>query len=365
MRTEIDIDAAASRGIISEDQAIALRNFEAETAAEPLPSAERFQLFGGLSDIMAALGLAMTLVALGIALVQAHLSLLFLAFPPVLFLMAGRLDIKRKPCLTMVLFVAIVATLASALPVSLDIWGHDLIPNSAKAIAMFVLGAAPALVAMRMFWRRFRFPPVPAVASGLTAVSISLAFRPNLGMFDDAIAPANAALLLLSLPILGWAIWWDLTDIRRETERSQAAFWLHVCCGFLITRSACSLFTGNDALNMNLSVGLGSDQQGPFFVIFALCLLVSLILDRRSLLVSSVLPMLALFERMGEARLGLFAMGCFLLLLAYFWNAARVALLRRLPIMIVAQLPRTDIVQPGQRPTRRHHELMPRKIQRR
>jgi len=361
MRMEIDIDAAASRGIISEDQAIALRNFEAETAGEPLASSERFQLFGGLSDIMAALGLAMTLLALGLFLSRAHLTLLFLAFPPVLFVLARRIDLKRKPCLTMVIFVAIVATLASALPVSLDVWGDRMVHNVVKATAMFVLGIAPALVAMVMFWRRFRFPPVPAVAAGLTAVSVSLAFRPNL--FDGmGYGPANAALLFMSIGILGWAIWWDLTDIRRETDRSQIAFWLHCCSGFLITRSACGLFTGNDALNLNLNLGLGSDQVGPFLVIFALCALISLILDRRSLLASSVLPMLTLFMRIGAAQLGLFAMGCFLLLFAFVWNAARVAVLRLLPTAVVAQLPRTQIVQPGQRPTRRHRELMPRKF---
>ena len=62
---DIDLDAASAEGIISEDQAIALRNFQARRAGESLSMAEKFQLYGGLSDVVAAVGLALTLVGAG------------------------------------------------------------------------------------------------------------------------------------------------------------------------------------------------------------------------------------------------------------------------------------------------------------
>ncbi len=304
----------------------------------------------------------MTLVALGRFLHQAHLTLLYLAIPPVLFIGANRIEVRSKPCLTAAIFLAIVIFAASALPASLNIWGDILDGNMLKATEMLALGTAPALIAIAIFWRKFRFPPAPAVAAGLVTLSIELVLRPSFSFDRMSYVPENIALLLMSLAMLGWAIWWDLTDIRRETDRSQIAFWLHCCAGFLITRSAHVLLTGSDALNLNLSFGIGSEHLGPFMAIFAASALISLIFDRRSLLASSVLPTLNLLFAIGAAQIGLFVMGCFLLSFSFFWNAARAAVLRLLPAVVVAQLPRTEIVQAGQRPTRRHRELMPRKI---
>lgn len=84
MLTEIDLDAAAAKGIISEDQAITLRNFEAKRAASSLSMAEKFQIYGGLTDITMALGLAMALMAVASILGEANFSLLYLLFPPAL-----------------------------------------------------------------------------------------------------------------------------------------------------------------------------------------------------------------------------------------------------------------------------------------
>ena len=67
MRTEIDLDAAAAAGIIGEDQAIALRNFQAQRDGMSGATSEKFQIFGGYADLVIAIGAAMVLIAVAIA----------------------------------------------------------------------------------------------------------------------------------------------------------------------------------------------------------------------------------------------------------------------------------------------------------
>ena len=62
---DVDLDAAAADGIISEDQVVALRNFQAQRTRQSLSMAEKFQIYGGLTDVVAAAGLALTLIASG------------------------------------------------------------------------------------------------------------------------------------------------------------------------------------------------------------------------------------------------------------------------------------------------------------
>jgi hypothetical protein len=124
------------------------------------------------------------------------------------------------------------------------------------------------------------------------------------------------------------------------------------------TRGAYGFVTGPSALEENFALGQSSDDLIWFLLIFGLSLLVSLLLDRQSLMIGFIIPTITFFDNIAREIYGMLFAGASLLIFTYFWNSWRARLLRHLPILLAAQLPRTDVVHRGQRPIRRRHELM-------
>ena len=349
MLTEIDLDAATTRGIISEDQAIRLRNFEAERAQQSLAMAEKFHIFGGLADIMAAAGLAMILFASSEFLSISNLSILFIVFPPLLLLLYNRISPKHRPCLAFVYSgAAILFTCATVPRAVTDFYGTE--PNAVLGI---VTGLIPASLCALIFWKSCHFPPIPAYIATLFVMSVMGLFQ----NFSDTYIADNIAMFISAVVVLGLAMWFDLTDVRRETERSQTAFWLHCVAGFFLTKAAFGLITG-DIFYEDSTTRLNVEHIIPFVMIISISLMISLTLDRRSLIFGSLVPSLELLTNIGHQSYALLVVGFFLLLFSVFWNRWRRLLLRLMPVTFVAQLPRTEVVNSGQRPTRRHAELL-------
>ncbi len=346
MLTEIDIDAAVARGIISEDQAIALRNFEAGRAQESLSMAEKFQIFGGLSDIMAAVGLAMVLVAMSDFLHGAKIFIILLIFPPLLLALYNRFSPKHKPCLALVCLISAIYFSLCTIPFYLD-ENYNISPNPILGI---ITGVIPALGCAWLFWKSCRFPPIPACMATICIFGAGGSMYAD----DQSNFPANVAFVIAAVMVLAIAIWWDLTDIRRETERSQIAFWLHCSAGFFLSRGAYGLITGHMVFDEDLTSGLVLQNAIPFSIVLASSVAISLILDRRSLIFGSIPPMIGFIANLENEMYGVFLAGAMLLLFTFFWSPWRRSLLRFLPVSIVAQLPRTNIIHYGQRPTRLH-----------
>lgn len=356
MQTEIDFEAAVAAGIIGEDQAIALRNFEAERLGMPSATAEKFLLFGGFHDLLNASALALVLVGLTIWLYDAKLSIVFLMLAPVVFALCTRINVRAMPLTTTVLMLSFVGYLLFGLPNFLksNYWGQ---PSNAVLIPFGIL---PALIGAWIFWRTFRWPPIPAVVALLFSIAVAFPLQPPNGELEQGKLVYHVAILLLSFGVLAAAIWWDITDIRRETERSQVAFWLHCCAGFLLTHAAFSMISGNEAFTQNSPASLDFQDAIAFAMTFSLFAILSLLLDRRSLLVGSMLPSIEFFTSFGSEGLGILFAGCCLLFFTWAWSFWRRGMLAILPSKVAAQLPRTQIIGFGQRPTRRHLPLKPR-----
>ena len=363
MRTEIDLDAAAEEGIINEHQAIALRNFQAEMDGLPIASAEKFRLFGGYADLVGALGLGLVLFAAFMLMIEADLPILIPVFAAVSFFIARRIDMRASPAVSTICMIAFLFSGTMIAPALLDEFG---IMSASDRAVMGVVFSLGCIVTTAIFWRRFHFPPTLATAvTGASLVLIDIATRIGWRDFDgyldfDNLLPAAVA-LIIALGALAAAIWYDLTDIRRETERSQTAFWLHCCAGFLLTRALFSLLTGVEVIDGNLMLTGIDMQQLPWLLAMVLgAALLSLLLDRRSLLTGVLLPLVGIFGNGDwEAGMGMLLAGSGLLFFNYGWVRMRIALLALLPTMLAAQLPRTSLTLHGQRPTRRHAEFLP------
>jgi heme/copper-type cytochrome/quinol oxidase subunit 4 len=275
---------------------------------------------------------------------------------------------RARPATATVMMCAYLAFSFSALPAAL----HEFHVDVDREVLPFVLYAVlPAVVATWLYWRAYRFPPTFAAAIMLIAIVLInllsdhfflLRWEQDFG--GKAHNLAGIATLIIAVSTLISASWWDMTDIRRETERSQVAFWLHCCAGFLISRSLFSLLTGRAVIDDNLVLtGLGVDQFPYVLAMIGGAALVSLLLDRRSLLVGVLLPTVGMFETIDSGfvgvGIGMLLAGVSLLFFSWGWVRLRIALLGILPRKWAAQLPRTGLGLEGQRPTRRHLPLLP------
>jgi hypothetical protein len=372
MRTEIDLDAAAEAGLIGEDQAIALRNFQATRDGMSGASSEKFQLFGGYADLVIGIGMAMIVLAGGLLLTGLdnidHFpavlvgALLCFAAAAGLFALTERINLRASPAMAMVLTVGFAGYSAFCLALVLIAIAEflDLRSRDVEAMVFGTALLAHAAV-MRVHWRRFRFPPTPALIVAVHGL-VALAVISDVASFGSrSIAMATTA-LLIATGTMAAGVWWDLTDIRRETERSQTAFWLHCVAGVLMSRALFSLLTGSRMIDGELMLTGLTLAQFPYVVAMVLgAAVISLLLDRRSLLVGCLLPTVGIFEGMGDDRTGMIAglmlAGTALIFFSTAWVRLRTGLLALLPEGIAAQLPRTSLIAQGQRPTRQNKEL--------
>jgi hypothetical protein len=138
-------------------------------------------------------------------------------------------------------------------------------------------------------------------------------------------------------------MWWDSSDPRRETRRSDVAFWLHLLAAPLIVHPIFTLLGLNDG-NANLLDAL------VVLLVYVLLGLTAIAIDRRALLVSALVYVLwaisDLFERFGAVELNLaltaLVIGSALLLLSAFWHNARRMIVAPLPGGLQAKLPVLD-----------------------
>lgn len=230
-----------------------------------------------------------------------------------------------------------------------------------ESMIPILTGLIPASICGFVYWRSTKFPPLPAIMVALFILCGTLPFQPEFGPINRDFRIYNIAMMGAATVVLAWATWWDLTDIRRETERSQVAFWLHCCAGFFISRGAYALVTGHMALEENFALGLGEENIFPFLMIFCTSVLISLLLDRRSLLLGSIMPTIIFFGNIGSEVYGILFSGLTLLIFTVFWRGWRQRMLQLLPPAVAAQLPRSEITHRGQRPTRQHIDLLQRK----
>jgi hypothetical protein len=279
--------------------------------------------------------------------------LYFFAFASGSIFAANRLNGKHLPTLTATLLASSLIAGAYAIGIfPIAYFDHE--QQELENIVVPIAGLIGATFFGWKFWRRIRFPILPAAIAAIWTFSIyTVAGEVVNGFWDsDPHSPIPDILMLISgVSILAWAVWWDITDIRRETERSQIAFWLHCCAGFAITHSVASMIgiLGRNQPELGAMIGNGSILV--IIIHIALAVLVSVTLDRRTLFSGACLSLL-LMKMDGGMPIGIPIAGILLLSVSVSWNSIRAALLNRLPVRITANVPRVELMHNSRRPTR-------------
>lgn len=363
----VELEAAVKSGVITPDVARALRNFSAEQQHAPLADNERFGLVGGLADVMTAAGLFLLLGGVAYA---------FAFIPPVAVLIvlgaswafAEHFTRQRRMTLTsFILFFAFVAAafcgllaVASVFPV-MSRWPYAPSPwPVVSPLASLVVSFGIAL-ACGGYWLRFKLPfayMVAAVAVVNIGIHVVQLVTPN-----ASAAVVSFMLLLVGLWLFAVAMWWDMSDVRRETRRADIAFWMHWAAGYQIAGASFRLLLGVsggpqgwERLNAFATQPASGGAAIAVLALFAFFCFVALVIDRRSLLLSSLIYVVpATAQLMGALQSTTMTMtamltGGFLVVLAAYWRQARALLLARLPDHIRAQLPRTDLSFATSRP---------------
>jgi hypothetical protein len=361
-----DLDAAVRAGVIRSDQADELRRFDERLRHAPGATEEKFAFISGFADVMAAIGIGMVTITL-VTLVGSIFPYAAAAFPFAAWVAARYFTEKRRLMLTSFLLFAIwaISCAGAALTLGLLTTGFDPLHMygglEAPAVA-YVLVAGVATVACYAWWRRFQLPiafaafAVALVNVGVNAVRTLFPHFPSIGV--DLIGAAVGPVLFV------WAMWWDMSDVRRETIRSDVAFWMHIAAGFQMVKGAMTLLLGvkGDADSWGRMFRTIADpshgQAAAVLLLFLIFATVALIIDRRSLLTSGMVyavpAMIALFGGVGSGGSGIAAAflvcGLLLTFLAVRWTAIREPLLRLLPDGVKAQLPRPQLKAVGPRP---------------
>ena len=325
MYSEADLQAAVSAGALSHEAAEAFRAHAAGMRAAPVADEEHFRLITGFNDIFVTIAAVLLLVA-GAA-----------------WLLSEFFTRQRRMALpSIVLLLAFVGGVA-AIPINYlaetsPELGEQLGAAIAAGIGLLAAGAA------WLHWRRFMVPiTVAAGAAAIAATLIALVMIVVIGQ-DGQRDPEPILLPLIfvcGLGVFAYAMHWDMSDPKRETRRSDVAFWLHLLAAPMIAHPLFHWLGITEGENIGAASAIG------VLAIYVAMGVVALAVDRRALLVSALAYVLValtwLFREFGMVELNValtgLVIGSALLALSAFWTPIRSALVQRLPGEVQARLP--------------------------
>ena len=365
MYSESDLEAAVAGGALTAEQAARFRDYVAAGRHMPVVDEEHFRLLTGFNDIFVGIAAVILLVAVG--WIGYYIPPNVDGDGPSLFMgllvaatawgLAEFFTRRRRMALpSIILLLAFVGgVIATFVFGTVSAIGVDAFENEGAAFTLVLsAGAAVGAAAAWLHWRRFRVPiTVAAGAAAAVALVLGLIASALIGdgqnmteeQGERIMSILEGSALLLGIGTFLFAMWWDSSDPRRETRRSDVAFWLHLLAAPLMVHPIFSL--------LGLTEGAASTLDGIAVVLLYVVLgLVALAIDRRALLVSALAYVLyalnSLFETYGVVELNIaltaLIIGSALLLLSAFWTNARRAVVRPLPEGLRAKLPVVDRV---------------------
>jgi len=331
MYSDEDLDAAVAAGALSAESVAAFRAHMEKTRVTPMVDEEHFRLVSSFNDIFVAIAGILVLAAVGwiAGTMDRHLS--GAAIAATAWGLAEFFTRRRRMALPSILFLLMFTggVFAALMPT-----GNIL---SEKFGIQVAVAAAVAAGFTWLHWRRFRVPiTVAAGAAALIGVAVGLL----LAVTPDLFKWMNAILFIAGVSVFVFAMYWDISDPLRQTRRADVAFWLHLLAAPLIVHPVFTLF---GLMEKEIAMG-GAVVVLLLYVVMAL---IALVIDRRALMVSALVYVLAaisaVFEKFGavgvNVALTALLIGSALLMLSAFWHASRASVVRQLPVPWQNKLP--------------------------
>ena len=343
MYSENDLQSAVSAGAISHEAAEALRAHASGMRSAPVADEEHFRLITGFNDIfvsIAAVLLLMAAAGIGDAIAPGIAGALVAGAA---WMLAEFFTRKRRMALpSIVLLLAFVGGVA-AVPINILAEADPKMSDQTGVMIGAGIGLLAAAAAW-FHWRRFMVPiTVAAGTAGIAVTAVALVV--SAWMSATGSREAESILLPLvfacGLAIFAVAMRWDMSDPKRETRRSDVAFWLHLLAAPMIAHPLFNWLGVNEGENIGALAAVG------VLAVYMLMGAVALAVDRRALLVSALAYVLValtwLFDQFGAVELNValtgLVIGSALLALSAFWTPIRSALVLRLPGSLQSMLP--------------------------
>ncbi|RUO56849.1 hypothetical protein [Pseudidiomarina homiensis] len=331
MYSDDDLRSAVAAGVISDKDANALRDYVERQRATHFQDEEHFRLVSGFNDIFVVIAAVLALAALWTLgnLVAPWLGGGAVAIAS--WLLAEYFTRKRRMALpSIVLLFACLAGVFAGVFISLmDIWQESpVVP---------LLAFLPTTIVACAHWFRFRVP-ITLAAGAATTVGLIVSLLAWAFAFSDELL--KVILFVAGLAVFSLALYWDRSDLERQTRRADVAFWLHLLAAPLLVHPIFVTLAGND-----MNVGLA--QALLTILVYLVLAGVSLVIDRRALMVSALSYVIYVFSALlnsyglvsvSTALIGL-VVGSGLLLLAVFWHPLRSSLVKALPQRLSTSVP--------------------------
>lgn len=319
--TTDDVKDAVAAGVLPQQHAQALLAFVAQSRQSPSrPDEESFRFIRSFNDVFVTIAIALVLFALNSLLSTISVSLSMLAIAAGSWAMAEYFTRRRRMAFpSIVLLGAFVISVFFGVGALLNFSGNSPYEGTNAAV-----GAIAAALAAGAHWLRFHVPIT--VAAGMAALVVFA-----MAIFRVDTTP-SAVMLGSGLVTLAVAMMFDTQDRQRLTRKADIAFWLHMLAAPLIVHG---LFKMLGILTGSLS----SAQAGAVLAFYAAFGLLALVIDRRALLVSSLIYVLyaasTLIASSGfkdySAGITALAIGVFLLLLSAGWSHLRTLVVKMMP----------------------------------
>lgn len=327
MYTDDDLNKAVEKGIFTETAVSHFRNEMARIQKSPRVDEENFRLLSGFNDIFVVIACILSLASAAWAGHALGEGVAYAVVPTLSWLLAEFFVRKRKMALpAIILLIAFVGGIflaAQSFMASIEMG-----PAYAAAIAT---------VAAYIHWRRFMVPITIAAGAAAAAACIIITVISQAPLHGNIIL---ASIFLTGIATFALAMFWDTKDLLRTSRNTDVAFWLHLLAAPMIVHpifSKLGILGGKeDLFNMVIII-----------ILYISMTLISLIIDRRAFMVSSLLYVLYalsnLFASYGMvsysfALTGL-CIGGALLLLSAFWQRVRQLLVSALPPSVASKVP--------------------------
>lgn len=339
-----DLEAAVSKGILDKPVADSLMDFLMQSRKEVASDAdeERLRLITGFNDIFVTIGIALFLGALNY-LLNTYGTLVSGAGVAIAAWGLAEVFTKRKRMALPSIVLLIVFVVFSA-GVS-----HTLFAPASSLFSFFDYGDLPglpyglaAVAASVLHWLRFHVPiTIAAFAAGLAVTMVAMIERFNSGFVLEY---PSLVFIPIGLAIFAVAMKFDMSDRNRLTQRTDIAFWLHLLAAPLIVHSVTRPLLAESTLSTGATIAVLS--------LFAVLSFVALAIDRRALLVSSLLYLgyassqILTWSGVASENLGLSVLivGGTVLILSVAWQPMRRIVLQVLPSTI------RNLVPPAAKP---------------
>ncbi|MAD45365.1 MAG: hypothetical protein CMI02_19640 [Oceanospirillaceae bacterium] len=204
------------------------------------------------------------------------------------------------------------------------------------------IGSLMVAAAAYLHWLRFRVP-VTVAAGTVSAIAAVLAILG--GLLDLSRDGLLVFVFCAGVCVFLLAMRWDSRDPQRIGHQSAVAFWLHLLAAPLMIHPVfywSGIIQAESSLTAVITVVL----------LYAVITLISIAIDRRALMVSSlgyvIYSIADMMQLYGDIESGLaltgLIIGASLLLLSAFWHKARTAVFALLPSSLLRWLP---VVKPA------------------